>query len=271
MTTTDYVSSISLLPTIEFLEAIAQKQFNSGVNFGVGFSTITPLFFSTTNSEWLCLNSEAEFLVSPQGTAAINNPFSYTRSESSPVFVALDDVSVSPNKINNAKSLFLFREIGTKTEVIAISNYEKTSDNVTTAPPLDCFSRECLSWFPSTTEYFFGFGSMAGSLNKLIVDDNGIILTKSEDILGSMISGSTQPCPHSNIQVMGTVSTLTPFVTIQLASPIEYSGDDFNLLFLYDSNSIAAFVCQFEDNQTEFNCPILLTEVRWNNYDLVIV
>lgn len=270
MTSPDYVSSISLLPTVDFLEYIAKKQWGSEASYGVGFSPIIPEFYSTTNSEWLCLNSESEFLTSPLGTAAIKNPFSYTRPESSPVFVALNDLRVKPTQIKNAKSLFLFRIGANGNEVISVSNYDKNLDNTTTAPPLDCFSRECLSWFPSTTEYFVGFGNV-GLLNELIIDDNGVVLTKSEDILSSIISGSIQPCPHSNIQVMGTASTLTPFVTIQLASTIEYSGDNFNLLFLYDSNSIAAFVCQFEDNQTEFNCPILLTEVRWNNSDLVII
>ncbi|HET8686504.1 MAG TPA: hypothetical protein VFM18_07545, partial [Methanosarcina sp.] len=180
MTSPDYASSISLLPTDDFLRYVANKQWGSEASFGVGFSTITPLFYSTTNSEWLCLNSESEFLTSPQGTAAIKNPFSYTRPESSPVFVALDDISVKPQQIRGAKSLFLFRSVGTKSEVITVSNYAKSNtENATTAPPLDCFSRECLSWFSSTSEYFFGFGNLTGSLNELIVDDNGIILTKS--------------------------------------------------------------------------------------------
>lgn len=274
MTTTDYISSISLLPTVDFLEYIAKKQWETEASYGVGLSTITPLFYSSTNSEWLCLNSESEFLESPQGTAAIKNPFSYTRPESSPVFIALNDLRVKPTQIKNAKSLFLFRSIGTKTEVITVSNYDKIPDNVTTAPPLDCFSRECLSWFSSDVDLFTGFGRLSGSLSKLIVDDNGVVLTKSEDILSSIIPISTRPCPHSNIEILGSTSTLSPYVIIQLSTSTEYlSNEEFNILFLYDSNNnIVNFIYQFEEPQNiGFNHGIILTEVRWNTKDVLII
>ena len=49
MTITDYVSSVSLLPTVEFLEYVAQKQFGTNNSYGLGFSALVPEFSSTTN------------------------------------------------------------------------------------------------------------------------------------------------------------------------------------------------------------------------------
>jgi hypothetical protein len=248
-TTTDYVSSVSLLPTVEFLELVAKKQWDSTVSYGLGISTIVPMFHSTTNSEWLCLNTEAEFLNSPIGTVSIKNPFAYTRPESSPVYVSYSDISIPSAKANKAKSLYLFRidEDGIN-EVITVSNYDKKDRNVTTAPPLDCFSRECMTWFSSNVDWFTGFGVSSQSLASFVVDDNGIILTKSSDILSGVIPESVTTVDYTNIQVVNTVSTFTPWVSIQLSTGVQYMGsedDKANILFLYsvdkDNDSLVAF------------------------------
>jgi len=248
-TTTDYVSSVSLLPTIEFLELVAKKQWDSSASYGLGISTIVPMFHSTTNSEWLCLNSESEFLESPRGTISIKNPFAYTRPESSPVYVGYNDISIPSAKANKAKSLYLFRidEDG-KNEVIMVSNYDKKDQNVTTAPPIDCFSRECLTWFSSDVDWFTGFGVTSQSLASFVVDDNGIILTKSSDILSGLITKSVTTVDYTNIQVVNTVSTFTPWVSMQLSTGVQYMGSEdnkANILFLFsvdkDNDSLVAF------------------------------
>jgi hypothetical protein len=247
-TTTDYVSSVSLLPTVEFLELVAKKQWDSTVSYGLGVSTIIPLFHSTTNSEWLCLNSESEFLESPKGTISIKNPFAYTRPESSPVYVGYGDITIPSNKINGAKSLFLFRIGDDGNEVITVSNYDKKDRNVTTAPPLDCFSRECMTWFSSDVDWFTGFGVTSQSLASFVVDDNGIILTKSSDILAGIIPESVTTVDYTNIQVINTTSELTPWVSIQLSTGVQYMGsedDKANILFLFsvdeNNDSLVAF------------------------------
>jgi hypothetical protein len=248
-TTTDYVSSVSMLPTVEFLELVAKKQWDSTVGYGLGISTIVPMFHSTTNSEWLCLNTEAEFLNSPIETVSIKNPFAYTRPESSPVYVSYSDISIPSAKANKAKSLYLFRidEDGIN-EVITVSNYDKKDRNVTTAPPLDCFSRECMTWFSSDVDWFTGFGVSSQSLASFVVDDNGIILTKSSDILSGVIPESVTTVDYTNIQVVNTVSTFTPWVSIQLSTGVQYMGsedDKANILFLFsvdkDDDSLVAF------------------------------
>ena len=248
-TTTDYVSSVSMLPTLEFLELVAKKQWDSDVSYGLGISTIVPMFHSTTNSEWLCLNSESEFLESPKGTISIKNPFAYTRPESSPVYIGYNDISIPSAKANKAKSLYLFRidEDG-KNEVIMVSNYDKKPDNVTTAPPIDCFSRECLTWFSSDVDWFTGFGVTSQSLASFVVDDNGIILTKSSDLLSGLITKSVTTVDYTNIQVVNTVSTFTPWVSMQLSTGVQFVGtedDKANILFLFsvdkDNDSLVAF------------------------------
>jgi hypothetical protein len=248
-TTTDYVSSVSMLPTLEFLELVAKKQWDSSASYGLGISTIVPMFHSTTNSEWLCLNTEAEFLEAPIGTISIKNPFAYTRPESSPVYIGYNDISIPSAKANKAKSLYLFRidEDG-KNEVIMVSNYDKKPDNVTSAPPIDCFSRECMTWFSSDVDWFTGFGVTSQSLASFVVDDNGIILTKSSDLLSGLITKSVTTVDYTNIQVVNTVSTSTPWVSMQLSTGVQFVGtedDKANILFLFsvdkDNDSLVAF------------------------------
>jgi hypothetical protein len=275
-TTPDYVSSVSLLPTVEFLELVANKQWGTQNNYGLGFSTITPLFGSTTNSEWLCFNSESEFLESPRGTVSIKNPFAYTRLESSPVYVGHSDISMSKDKINGAKSLFLFRIGDDGNEVITVSNYDKSDKNVTTAPPIDCFSRECLTWFSGDVDWFIGFGVSSQSLASFVVDDNGIILSKSGDILSGVISKSVTTIDYTNIQVLNTTSELSPWVSIQLSTGIQYMGtedDKANILFIYsvdkDDDSLVAFAHGYT-SPTIQSYDRITTEVSFNSGIIII-
>jgi len=106
-------SSVSLLPTIEFLEQIASVQFGTESSYGVGLSKLKPEFFSTTNSEWLCLNSESEFLTSSIKNIKIKNPFEYSRNNSSPVHIAVNELSVKSNVLSDTNSIFLYRLNGT--------------------------------------------------------------------------------------------------------------------------------------------------------------
>ena len=272
MTSPDYVSSISLLPTVDFLEYIAKKQWGSEASYGVGFSPIIPEFYSTTNSEWLCLNSESEFLTSPLGTAAIKNPFSYTRPESSPVFVALNDLRVKPTQIKNAKSLFLFRIGDNGNEVISVSNYDKNSDNTTTAPPLDCFSRECLSWFSSDNDWFTGFGNFSGSLSDLILDKEGVIITKSEDIINSLNYSTTQAISHTSIDFYEP-TTLAPYAFIRFGTGVIFEPQpDINTVFLFTVNgddSLVSFAHQGLGT-SPINATIELS-ISFKSTDIIII
>ena len=279
-TTTDYVSSVSLLPTIEFLELVAKKQWDSSASYGLGISTIVPMFHSTTNSEWLCLNTEAEFLEAPIGTISIKNPFAYTRPESSPVYVGYNDISIPSAKANKAKSLYLFRidEDG-KNEVIMVSNYDKKPDNVTSAPPIDCFSRECMTWFSSDVDWFTGFGVTSQSLASFVVDDNGIILTKSSDLLSGLITKSVTTVDYTNIQVINTVSELTPWVSVQLSTGVQYMGsedDKANILFLFsvdkDNDSLVAFAHGYTaPGKQGFLYDIIETQIYFDSSEIIVI
>jgi hypothetical protein len=274
-TTTDYVSSVSMLPTLEFLELVAKKQWDSDVSYGLGISTIVPMFHSTTNSEWLCLNTEAEFLEAPIGTISIKSPFGYTRPESSPVYVSFNDsVKIDKNKVNKAKSLFLFRIGEEQNEIITVSNYDKKDQNVTTAPPLDCFSRECMTWFSSDVDWFTGFGVSSQSLASFVVNDDGIILSKSSDILSGVISESVKTVDYTNIQVLNTVSELTPWVSIQLSTGVQLTGDnEANILFLYsvdkDGDSLVSFAYGYTAPISTIGYNMMITDISFNSEDII--
>ena len=268
-----------MLPTLEFLELVAKKQWDSSASYGLGISTIVPMFHSTTNSEWLCLNTEAEFLEAPIGTISIKNPFAYTRPESSPVYIGYNDISIPSAKANKAKSLYLFRidEDG-KNEVIMVSNYDKKDQNVTTAPPIDCFSRECMTWFSSDVDWFTGFGVTSQSLASFVVDDNGIILTKSSDLLSGLITKSVTTVDYTNIQVVNTVSTFTPWVSMQLSTGVQYVGGDdnkANIMFLYsvdkDNDSLVAFAYGYTAPISTISYDIMVTDVSFNSEDIIII
>lgn len=264
-------SSVSLLPTIEFLEQIASVQFGTESSYGIGFSKLKPEFFSTTNSEWLCLNSESEFLTSSIENVKIKNPFEYSRNDSSPVHIAVNELSVKSNVLSDTNSIFLYRLNGKNQEIITVSNYDKNPDNITTAPPLDCFSRECLSWFGSDIDWFVGFGDISGSLNKLEFGDNVIVISKSENILSSLIEGSEISCPYSNISVLGSITTLSPFVNIQFSTSAEYNQTpNYNCIFLYNSDNIVSFACQFEEPQRASYNTIDLN-ISFSNDDIIII
>lgn len=274
-----YIPLITMFPTVEFLGDIAKKQWGTENSYGVGFSTIVPLFGSTTNSEWLCLNSESEFLENTWGTVSIKNPFAYTRTESSPIYVGYNDVTISSNKIKGAKSLFLFRIGEDKNEIVTVSNYDKKQSNITTAPPIDCFSRECLTWFSSDVDWFTGFGISSQSLAPFIVDDDGIILSKSSDILAGVIPESVKTVDYTNIQVINTVSTLTPWVSMQLSTGIQFlnsASDDINLLFLYsvgeNNDSMVAFCHGYTAPFSQgIGYGTIITDISFNSEDIIII
>jgi len=272
MTSPDYVSSISLLPTVDFLEYIAKKQWGSEASYGVGFSPIIPEFYSTTNSEWLCLNSESEFLTSSLGTKSIKTPFGYTRPESSPVLVSFKNLSIPLNKIAKAKSLFLFRIGDNGNEVISVSNYDKNSDNTTTAPPLDCFSRECLSWFSSDNDWFTGFGNFSGSLSDLILDKEGVIITKSEDIINSLNYSTTQAISHTSIDFYEP-TTLAPYAFIRFGTGVIFEPQpDINTVFLFTVNgddSLVSFAHQGLGT-SPINATIELS-ISFKSTDIIII
>jgi hypothetical protein len=238
------------------------------------------MFHSTTNSEWLCLNTEAEFLEAPTGTISIKNPFAYTRPESSPVYVGYNDISIPSAKANKAKSLYLFRidEDG-KNEVIMVSNYDKKPDNVTSAPPIDCFSRECMTWFSSDVDWFTGFGVTSQSLASFVVDDNGIILTKSSDLLSGLITKSVTTVDYTNIQVINTVSELTPWVSVQLSTGVQYMGsedDKANILFLFsvdkDNDSLVAFAHGYTaPGKQGFLYDIIETQIYFDSSEIIVI
>jgi hypothetical protein len=105
-----------------------------------------------------------------------------------------------------------------------------------------------MTWFSSNVDWFTGFGVSSQSLASFVVDDNGIILTKSSDILAGVIPESVTTVDYTNIQVLNTVSELTPWVSIQLSTGVQYMGsedDKANILFLYsvdkDNDSLVAF------------------------------
>jgi hypothetical protein len=283
-TTTDYVSSVSMLPTVEFLELVAKKQWDSTVSYGLGISTIVPMFHSTTNSEWLCLNTEAEFLNSPIGTVSIKNPFAYTRPESSPVYIGYNDISIPSAKVNKAKSLYLFRidEDGIN-EVITVSNYDKKDRNVTTAPPIDCFSRECMTWFSSDVDWFTGFGQMPASLPVLVVDGNGVLLSKSDDIMAGLIDKSSVQIGVTSIQVINTVSELSPYVVIEFTTGVGYSTEitsptSPDTLFLFsvnkDNDSVVAFAYDYNASSTtpdNLGFSSLTTQIYFDSKETIII
>jgi hypothetical protein len=241
------------------------------------------MFHSTTNSEWLCLNSESEFLSSPTGTLSIKNPFAYTRPESSPVYISYGDISIPKNKINGAKSLFLFRIGDDGNEVITVSNYDKTDKNVTTAPPLDCFSRECMTWFSSDVDWFTGFGQMPASLPVLVVDGNGVLLSKSGDIMAGLIDKSSVQIGVTSIQVINTVSELSPYVVIEFTTGVGYSTEitsptSPDTLFLFsvnkDNDSVVAFAYDYNASSTtpdNLGFSSLTTQIYFDSKEIVII
>lgn len=260
-------SSVSLLPTIEFLEQIASVQFGTESSYGVGLSKLKPEFFSTTNSEWLCLNSESEFLTSSIENIKIKNPFEYPRNSSLPVHIAINNLSVKSKVLNNTNSVFLYRLNGKNQEIITVSNYDKNSDNTTTAPPLDCFSRECLNWFNTSIDWYIGIGS--DTLESLDVDGNIAIVSKSEDILNSLITSSSKvPTEVSN-----KPSSDSPYVSVVFGTGIVYQGEAINSLFLYsvdEDDSLVAFAEQFK-GQTSIDFAFLDIEISFQSNQIIII
>lgn len=271
----------SFLPTLEFLEDISKRQWSSIVEYAIAFSEVVPLFHSTTNSEWICLNSESELLDTKFGTVAVKKTFDYITQELSPVFVAQNSIQINKKLARKANSIFLYRINGDAEEIILNSNYpSKTIENQTTAPLLDSISRECLLWFDSTSEYFTGFGVLTGSLVELVVDSDGVITSKSDEILSGLIPESVQLCPFTSIQVINETSTLTPYVSIQFSTRVEYLNEnpEFNpnILFLFsvdgNNDTLVSFAKQYPEKQEN---PIvydnIIIDINWVSEEIVII
>lgn len=268
---TDYASTITLLPTIEFLEYVNAQQMR---DLEIGFSPIIPQFFSSTNSEWLCLDSSSEFLKSPTQKIKIDSSKTELINDQALYLFSADGKTIK----KTAKSAFLCRSTGTQKEVLLIGNFTPNGKNQTTAPPLDGFSRQCLSWFSSEVDYFIGFGSIATSLQLIEHEGDAIATSKSEDILEGLIPQSTQPCPYTSIQVVNAVSTNSPYVTIQFSTGVEYiateSTPSFNVMFLFtveDDDSLVSFAHYFTSPQSVITYDKIKTTVHWDTQKVIII
>lgn len=278
-TTSDYAyaTSVSLIPTTEFLDKIARSQWATENEYYVGFSPVELDFFANSSSEVICLNLEADLLSSGYSDIKIKNPFAYSRPESSPVLsVYQSSRYLAPSQKPN--SIFLYRLTESKNkEIILASNCDK---NPTEAPPLDCFSRECLSWFNSETDYFIGFGSYTEGIATIAEGDSIAVSALSNEILEGIIDFSISSISHTSIQVVDTVSPITPYVKIQFCTSAEYTLSETspnpNFMLLYGigstGDSLVSFVYDFKGNATE---DILFGEVTvqvsWNPEDIVII
>jgi hypothetical protein len=146
---------------------------------------------------------------------------------------------------------------------------------------LDCFSRECLTWFSSDVDWFTGFGVSSQSLASFVVNDDGIILTKSSDLLETIIENSTASLPYTSISILNTISELTPWVSLQLSTGVSYISqpeltDQANTLFIYsvDSNadSLIAFSYGFTAPLSQgISYDMIITDISFSSEDIVII
>jgi hypothetical protein len=112
-----------------------------------------------------------------------------------------------------------------------------------------------------------------------VVDDNGIILTKSSDILAGVIAESVTTVDYTNIQVINTVSELTPWVSIQLSTGVQFlnsASDDINLLFLYsvdkNNDSLVAFAHGYTAPiTTALEYDLIESQVYFDKNEIVII
>jgi hypothetical protein len=133
-----------------------------------------------------------------------------------------------------------------------------------------------MTWFSSNVDWFTGFGVSSQSLASFVVDDNGIILTKSSDILAGVIPESVTTVDYTNIQVLNTVSELTPWVSIQLSTGVQYMGsedDKANILFLYsvdkDNDSLVAFAHGYTAPISTVDYNMMITDISFNSEDTI--
>ena len=146
---------------------------------------------------------------------------------------------------------------------------------------MDCFSRECLSWFSSDVDWFTGFGVSSQSLASFVVDDNGIILSKSSDILAGVIPESVTSVSYTNIQVIGTTSTISPWVSIELSTGVQLIASEENqgkanilCLFSVDDNndSLVAFAHGYTSSQkNNIYYDSMLINISFSSNDIVII
>jgi hypothetical protein len=183
------------------------------------------------------------------------------------VYISYSDISIPKNKINGAKSLFLFRIGEGGNEVVTVSNYDKKPDNVTTAPPLDCFSRECMTWFNTNNDWYIGLGLNDNSISTLLNNGSVIVDDSSKNILNDIITSSSIIAP-STVELLELPSTDSPYVSIYFGGGIIYKGDEINTLFLYsvdDNDSLVAFAGQFTNNQTSVSYGFLEVEIGFQS------
>lgn len=262
MTSPDYITFASLLPTVEFLEYIANRQ-SEGLEVGV--SPVFPVFYSSSNNEWICLNSESEFLSSPSQKVGKTTA---QLVDSSAMFVFSADGKLSRS---SPKSVFSCRNSGSNREVLWVTNFDRVEEKQTTAPLIDCFSRECLSWFDTAADWFIGLGYQS-SLPSLIADDDGVITGSSSDILNSIITSSPK-ISSTLIELSSLPSSDSPFVSVCFGSGVRYQGDAVNTLFLYSvdgDDSVVAFASQFDNGQTSVSFAFLEVEISFNK-DVIII
>lgn len=117
---TDYASTITLLPTVEFLEYVNAQQMK---DLEIGFGTAIPRFYSSTNSEWICLNSVSEFANLP--TYPIKNSTTKTELTSDALFL-FSSTAKTTKTLGQSKSVFLCRNTEGEKDILLISNLGKS-------------------------------------------------------------------------------------------------------------------------------------------------
>ena len=272
-----FSSSVSLIPTTDFLDEISHTQWSTESDYFVSFSPVELEFFASASNEVICLNSESELLNSGYGDVKIKNPFAYSRPESSPVLsVYQSSRYLVPSR--KPKSIFLYRLTDSKSkEVILASNFNTSPVE---APPLDAFPRECLSWFNSETDYFIGFGSYTDAIGTIADGDSVAVTALSSEILTGAIDFSTSAIPYTSIQVVNTISPLAPYVKIQFCTSVEYTLSETapnpNFMFLYGTNStgdsLVSFVYDFGEGATDdILFGAVTVDISWNPEDIVVI
>jgi hypothetical protein len=83
---------------------------------------------------------------------------------------------------------------------------------------------------------------------------------------------------YTNIQVLNTVSELTPWVSIQLSTGVQYMGsedDKANILFLYsvdkDNDSLVAFAYGYTAPISTISYNMMITDVSFDSKDIITI
>lgn len=265
--------NLTLIPTIEFLEYVSEINFSTENEYYIGFSTYPAEFCSTTNSEFLCLNDEKSLLSSIIKSFKITEKFKNQFNETIPILTTLNGLKILDKNIESSQSVFIYKSNGESEKIILNSNFNKDNENITTAPLLDCFSRECSEWFNSKVDWFIGFGTTNETLPVLVDDNNAIILSKSDEILNFLIIDSKKQINHTSINFTPPTES-TPFLTIEFCTGIEYirtdTIPDCNILFIFNSNSIVSFGGNVEKNDFHYYDSVK-TKIYFENEEVIII